>query len=77
MKDQFAGMHGEIWDSEKFGILGKGISVYLRSYLITFYYHTSVLESPGVYLPALIIIISEDKLKLLCTEAISGPELSC
>ena len=43
MKDQFAGMLGEIWDSEKFGILGKGISVYLKGHLISFYYHRSVL----------------------------------
>lgn len=34
---------GEIWDSENFGILGKGISEYLRIPLITFYCHKSVL----------------------------------
>lgn len=43
VKDQFAGMLGEIWDSEKFGILGKGISVYLKDHLISFYYRKSVL----------------------------------
>lgn len=34
MKAQFAGMRGEIRDSKKFGILGKGISMYLRVHLI-------------------------------------------
>lgn len=43
MKAQFAGMRGEIRDSKKFGILGKGISMYLRVRLIPFYYYKSAL----------------------------------
>lgn len=43
MKAQFAGMRGEIRDSKKFGILGKGISMYLRVHLIPFYYYKSAL----------------------------------
>ena len=43
-------------------------------YLITFYYHKSVLSGPWVCLPAIVIGLSENKVKLLWIETISGPE---
>lgn len=74
MKDEFAGMPGGIWDSEKFGILGMGISVYLRVHPITFYYQNCP-PRRWACLAAIVITTSENKLKLLRMEAISGPEL--
>lgn len=45
VKDQLAEMHGEIWDSEKFGILGKGISAYLSGQLMTLSSQICLLET--------------------------------